>query len=176
MSGDFVLRLFLHEPGVVIFHHHRPGRRVYASKNLERMRAFFRFCEQARWVDRDPAASVKAPKVKRTPTLPFSAEEMKRILDACDQYPGNADRMKAFVLTMRHSGLRIGDTIALKEQMRVIAVGGRDHVSGRLLCEIWEVTADEWREQLRRQRTGGVLHDHPGVRAERSRLAAEEHS
>jgi integrase len=30
--------------------------------------------------------------------------------------PGNADRMKAFVLTMRHSGLRIGDTIALKRE------------------------------------------------------------
>ncbi len=89
---------------------------VYATKNLERMRAFFRFCEQARWIDRNPAASVKAPKHKSSPTLPFSAEEMKRIFDACDRYPGNADRMKAFVLTMRHSGLRIGDTIALKRE------------------------------------------------------------
>ncbi|MBI3492678.1 MAG: tyrosine-type recombinase/integrase [Acidobacteria bacterium] len=74
------------------------------------------FCEQARWIDRSPAASVKAPKHKSVPTLPFSADEMKRILDACDRYPGNADRMKAFVLTMRHSGLRIGDTIALKRE------------------------------------------------------------
>jgi integrase len=89
---------------------------VYATKNLERMRAFSRFCEQARWIDRNPATSVKAPKHKSSPTLPFSADEMKRILDACDRYPGNADRMKAFVLTMRHSGLRIGDTIALKRE------------------------------------------------------------
>ena len=44
---------------------------VYASKNLERMRAFFRFCEQARWVERNPATSVKAPKIKQAPTLPF---------------------------------------------------------------------------------------------------------
>ena len=54
---------------------------VYATKNLERMRAFFRFCEQARCIDRNPAASVKAPKHKASPTLPFSADEMKRILD-----------------------------------------------------------------------------------------------
>ena len=60
--------------------------------------------------------STAAPKHKSSPTLPFSADEMKRILDACDRYPGNADRMKAFVLTMRHSGLRIGDTIALKRE------------------------------------------------------------
>ena len=96
---------------------------VYAGKNLERMRAFFRFCEQARWVERNPAASVKAPRVKASPTLPFSSGEMKRILAACDAYAGNADRMKAFVLTMRHSGLRIGDTIALK----------RDRVQGNKL-------------------------------------------
>jgi integrase len=50
----------------------------------------------------------------RAAPIPFSADEMKRTLDACDRYPGNADRMKAFVLTMRHTGLRIGDTIALK--------------------------------------------------------------
>jgi integrase len=56
---------------------------------------------------------VKAPKVKVAPTLPFSADEMTRILEACDRYPGNVDRMKVVVLMMRHSGLRIGDTFAL---------------------------------------------------------------
>lgn len=63
---------------------------------------------------RNPATPVKAPRVRVAPTLPFSAAEMERILDACEQYPDNAVRMRAFVLTMRHSGLRIGDTIALK--------------------------------------------------------------
>jgi integrase len=86
---------------------------IYATKNLERMRAFFRFCEQAGWVTGNPALGVKPPKVKQVPTLPFSTEEMGAILDACDRYSGNRERMKAFVLTMRYSGLRIGDTIAL---------------------------------------------------------------
>ena len=40
---------------------------------------------------------------------------MTRILDACDQYGGNRDRMRAFVLAMRYSGLRIGGTLALEE-------------------------------------------------------------
>ena len=34
MSDDFVRRLFLHEHGVVIFHHHRPGRRVYRTLRI----------------------------------------------------------------------------------------------------------------------------------------------
>lgn len=31
MSEDFVRRLFLHEPGVVVFYKERPGRRVYRT-------------------------------------------------------------------------------------------------------------------------------------------------
>jgi [ribosomal protein S5]-alanine N-acetyltransferase len=31
--------------------------------------------------------------------------------------------------------------------MRVIATEERDYVSGRLLTEIWEITAEEWREK-----------------------------
>jgi integrase len=88
---------------------------IYATKNLERLRAFFRFCMHDEWVSKNPARSVKAPKVTDKPTLPFSRSEMKRILAACDRYRGNQDRMRAFVLVMRYSGLRIGDTIAFDE-------------------------------------------------------------
>jgi transcriptional regulator GlxA family with amidase domain len=34
MSEDFVRRLFLREPGVVIFHNYRPGRRVYRTLRI----------------------------------------------------------------------------------------------------------------------------------------------
>lgn len=85
----------------------------YAAKNLERLRSFFRFCEQADWIRRNPAAAIKPPKVRLTPTLPFDHDEMFRILSACDLYPGNKARVRAFVLVMRHAGLRIGDTIQL---------------------------------------------------------------
>lgn len=85
----------------------------YATKNLERLRTFFRFCEAADWIRRNPAKSVKPPKTQCKPTLPFSEDEMTRILCACGRYVGNQSRMRAFVLAMRYSGLRIGDTIAL---------------------------------------------------------------
>jgi len=85
----------------------------YATKNLERLRSFFRFCQQADWIGKNSARAVKSPRIKDTPTLPFTPQEMKRILDACDRYRGDQDRLRAFVLTMRHSGMRIGDTIAL---------------------------------------------------------------
>jgi integrase/recombinase XerD len=86
---------------------------LYATKNLERLRTFFRFCMHDDWISRNPARSVKAPKVMDKPTLPFSRSEMERILAACDEYCGDQDRVRAFVLVMRYSGLRIGDAIAL---------------------------------------------------------------
>lgn len=92
---------------------------LYATKNLERMRAFLRFCHQAGWIKDNPAKAVKPPKVTQTPTLPFSRDEMKRVVAACDKYGGNKERIKAFVLTMRYTGLRIGDAIRLSKSQVV---------------------------------------------------------
>jgi site-specific recombinase XerD len=86
---------------------------VYAGKNIERLRSFFRFCHDAEWIKSNPATALKAPSAKPNPTLPFTAQEMKKILAACDRYRGDKARIKAFILVMRHAGLRIGDAIAL---------------------------------------------------------------
>ena len=40
--------------------------------------------------------------------------------------------------------------ISEKQGMRVIATVERDYVSGRLPSEIWEITADEWRDRKRK--------------------------
>ena len=57
----------------------------YAAKNLERLRAFFRFCYQAGWTNTNPANAVKPPKATGKPTLPFTSGEMMKILSACDR-------------------------------------------------------------------------------------------
>ncbi len=41
--------------------------------------------------------------------------------------------------------------ISEKQRMRVIATGEREHVSGRLLTETWEITSDEWYSAQREQ-------------------------
>lgn len=92
-----------------------------SAKKLERLRGFFRFAQEREWITKNPAANLKAPKVTLRPTMPFTDEEMLRILVAADQYgkkfagPGreNALRVRGLVLLLRYSGLRIGDAIAL---------------------------------------------------------------
>lgn len=37
--------------------------------------------------------------------------------------------------------------ISAKTGMRVVAMEERDYVSGRLLTEVWEITAEEWRKK-----------------------------
>jgi site-specific recombinase XerD len=75
-------------------------------KKLERLRAFFRFCERRKWVDGNPAADLRAPKVQNRPTMPFTQPEMVKILVGFDKYSkragvANAQRLKAFVLLLR---------------------------------------------------------------------------
>jgi integrase len=100
-----------------------PDSPISATKNLERLRSFFRFCVDANWLETNPAAALKPPKVGKASerVKVFAPEEIKRILKACDRYPernsfghDNPARVRAFVLTLRYSGLRIGDVVGLR--------------------------------------------------------------
>jgi integrase len=89
-------------------------------KKLERLRAFFHFAQQRKWVVANPANGLKAPKVPVHHTMPFTREEMIRILAALDVYAEtagtrNAQRLRAFILLLRYSGMRIGDAVQCAE-------------------------------------------------------------
>jgi integrase len=59
--------------------------------------------------------SASTPQVQSSPTLPFTPEEYTAILKACDEYGGpNKAILKAFVMLLRESGLRIRDAVTLK--------------------------------------------------------------
>jgi integrase/recombinase XerD len=93
-------------------------------KQLERLKAFFRAAHIRRWIDENPALAMRGPKINLGPTLPFSREGMASILEAIDRYPDksrkigrpNSLRLRAFVLVMRYSGLRIGDVTSLQPE------------------------------------------------------------
>jgi integrase/recombinase XerD len=94
---------------------------VTRSKKLERLKAFFRTATARAGIDDNPALLLKGPKLEPNPTRPFTKSEMSRILAAIERYPDksgrfgrpNASRLRAFVLTLRYSGLRIGDVTSL---------------------------------------------------------------
>jgi integrase/recombinase XerD len=91
-----------------------------ALKKLERLRTFFRFAQSSKWIKDNSASELKNPKVSARPTMPFTHEEMIRILHACDKSHEesnstgklNARRLRALVLLLRYSGMRIGDAVS----------------------------------------------------------------
>src|SRR5256712_4358432 len=95
---------------------------ISARKKLERLRTFFRFCIESRWIHPNRAKTIKPPIGHYRPTLPVTNEDFEKILWACDLYPangvygeGNRTRVRAFVLTLRYSGLRIRDVALLSD-------------------------------------------------------------
>lgn len=101
-----------------------PDGPLSAYKNLERLRAFFWFCHRADWIEKNPAVAVKPPKLpdKSTKVKVFTEDEIQRIVEACDAYPeqnayghDNRARVKALILTLRYSGMRIGDCVGLQK-------------------------------------------------------------
>ena len=66
-----------------------PDSPLTASKNLERLRSFFRFCVDAHWVNANPAKALKPPKIGKASerVKVFTEAEITRTLAACDRYP-----------------------------------------------------------------------------------------
>lgn len=103
---------------------YRDAWRMVASssrKKLERLRTFFGFCVEREWIPKNLARALKPPRVMQKPTLPFSENEMEMILRATEIYRDGYDRcpreyarkVRAFVLMLRYSGLRISDVVGL---------------------------------------------------------------
>lgn len=92
---------------------------ISALKKLERLRAFMRFAHESDWIISDPTRSLRNPKITSAPTLPYTQDEMIRILTACTELADshgkvggeNGRRARALVLLLRYSGMRIGDTV-----------------------------------------------------------------
>ena len=90
-----------------------------ALNKLGRLKTFFRFCRDNGWSSENPADRLKNPRVSQAPTLPFTQDEMFALLRslsenielAADSAKNNARRLRALVLLLRYSGLRIGDAV-----------------------------------------------------------------
>lgn len=91
---------------------------ITASKKLERLRSFFRFCMDRGWCKGNPAVLVKKPKIKFQQRLPFTESDVEKILWATELYPlkgiygeESRKRIRAFVRLLLFSGLRIRDAV-----------------------------------------------------------------
>jgi len=99
---------FTHEQAVA-FRASWKGAPLTLSKTLERARSAGKFFFQNGWLPKNPFEGIKPPKVKPNPRLPFSEKEIQNITAKAKD-----DRELAFLLVLRHTGLRIGDASLLR--------------------------------------------------------------
>jgi site-specific recombinase XerD len=100
-----------------------------AAKRLEYLRAFCRFCMDSGWLERNPASALKPTKVSHRPTLPYSYEEVDRLLKAAQQLSSlgrYGPCIEPMILLLRYSGLRIQDAACLERKRLADAERGDD--------------------------------------------------
>src|SRR5207244_2188107 len=96
-------------------------------KDVELLRQFFEFCRDRDWSSKNPARSLKIPKLDETDdVVPYTQAQIVKIFAACDQIGRSSyerRRARAKTLLMRHAGLRISDVVTLE----------RGHIKGNRL-------------------------------------------
>jgi integrase len=111
---------------------------ITAQKRMEMMKKFFSYCVDAEWLVKSPARLVRMPPAKYDPTLPFTDQEMEKILWAAEsireahpKIPKEAPKkLKALILLMRYSGIRISDAVDRREERSVyLFLAGKTYLS-----------------------------------------------
>ena len=91
--------------------------RTTAQKELETLRQFFGYCRDRDWIKDNPARRIKSARnIKPAEVVPYTADEVTRILTACE-FIGRTDyerrRARAMMLLLHHTALRISDVATL---------------------------------------------------------------
>jgi integrase len=121
----------------------RRKRNLTWLKEIEVLRQFFAFCVKRKWCEDNPAADIERPRLPENGVVPYTPEEVSRIIAACDFMGRNAyERLRArsMVLLMRFAGLRISDVVTLS----------RAHVQGGYLIKRAVKNGKEIRVRLER--------------------------
>jgi site-specific recombinase XerD len=96
-------------------------------KEVELLTQFFEFCRDREWTAKNPARSLKRPRmIEANNIVPYTRQEVIAIIAACDQIGRTSyerRRARAMTLLMRYAGLRISDVVTLS----------RDHIRGTRL-------------------------------------------
>lgn len=119
--------------------------KTYAANSvrgrLGYVRAFLRFCVVSGWITSNPATAVKPPRAEDTGVDTFTEDEIQAMLHVADTFnhcgihgPGNRKRIRAMILLLRFSGLRISDASVLaRHRLNDDKLGVRTLKTGSLI-------------------------------------------
>jgi integrase len=94
---------------------------ITRNRKLKRLKLFFQWCVDRKYISESPAEPLKPPKVERSAVEPLSEDEVDRFFAALKTYTQENDvcrmeRINALCLVLRHTGMRIGDAVKLTRE------------------------------------------------------------
>ena len=115
------------------------------------LRAFCRFCVDSGWMEGNPASALKTTRVSHCPTLPYSDEEVDRLLEAArtmQVFGRYGPRIESMILLLRYSGLRMRVRRGNAIEERTLPVRDHfamqmDHMSGCVMDDKQPLTPGE---------------------------------
>ncbi|MBS1828795.1 MAG: tyrosine-type recombinase/integrase [Acidobacteria bacterium] len=93
---------------------------------LERLRHFFRYCKERRWLEENQATKIKVTSQTKK-KYGMEPKEQQRIFAEIAKFDGgsqNATELLAFCMVMRYAGLRISDATTLHDTQLVTRASG----------------------------------------------------
>jgi site-specific recombinase XerD len=105
------LSAFVAEPDLVArFRQRWQVSQTTSLKQTERLKSFFKFAVDMKWITENPARTLRPPVDNdEPPVVPFTKTQVAAILQAC----GDNEYLGTFLLVMRYSGLATVDTVKL---------------------------------------------------------------
>jgi site-specific recombinase XerD len=105
------LTAFVAEPDLVAkFRQRWRVSQTTSLKQTERLKSFFKFAVDMKWITENPARTLRPPVDNdEPPVVPFTKVQVAAILQAC----GDTEYLGTFLLVMRYSGLATVDTVKL---------------------------------------------------------------
>lgn len=146
--SDFCCRQGILYPGEVTSDHMLAYRQARGTvrwtwlKELEIVRAFFRFCIGAKWigVDQNPCAVLKARKPKLANSVtPYTREDYLQILEATGTFGRTKyerRRARAMIMLLRFTGMRISDVVTLSKDHIVLNRVQKEAVKNGKLIDV----------------------------------------
>ena len=108
---------------VTKFRNSLDNRGTVKNRKISRLRSFFQFCRLRRWIDDNPAEFIKPSQEQEPQAEYFQPEEFRKLLDTCyvshtwergRDYEHRADRLRAFLLFARWTGLAMIDVVRFR--------------------------------------------------------------
>ena len=121
---------------------------------------FLRFCVEAGWIERNPAAALKPTKVPHKPTLPYTDAEVDRLLEAARaarrlravRPAHRADDPAAPLLRAAHAGCRLSRTRTARRRQAVPLPAEDRHARSTARCREVVVQQLDGRSRTRNER------------------------